>query len=72
MAEEFIIKRNDTKPYLAVQLLDSNSVPVNLTGATVYFNMNGARLGTAVIADAVNGLAEYRWQASNTATAGGV
>lgn len=42
----FLIKRNDTLPYLRRQLLDaSTGLPVDLTGATsIYFNMR--RIGT--------------------------
>lgn len=62
----FRIKKNDTKPYLRVRLLDSDSVAINLTGATVQFNLGNSSFqnvhsASANITDASAGDVEYRW-----------
>jgi hypothetical protein len=52
--------------------------PINLTGTTIVAKMYGCGrsqpekvvLGTVVITDAVNGVITYKWNASDTDTAG--
>ena len=39
MPSHFYIKENDTKPVLTAFLTDANDAAINLTGATVTFNM---------------------------------
>jgi hypothetical protein len=76
MPSHFYIKQNDTRPAITANLTDANDAAVNLTGATVKFNMRvdpaGATkvsLGAATIEDAEAGQVSYSWTASNTDTA---
>ena len=39
MPSHFYIKENDTRPAIIANLTDANDAAVNLTGATVKFNM---------------------------------
>lgn len=74
----FNIKRNDTKPYLAVQLLDGNGSAIDLTtGSSIYFNLatndnthTSVFSGAAVITGSTTGEVEYRWASGNTARSG--
>jgi hypothetical protein len=71
---KFYIKQNDRSPALVFQL----SPVVNLTGASIYFNMRPAGGGTVVISRAVAaivgdptlGRVSYSWQAADTMTSG--
>jgi FlaG/FlaF family flagellin (archaellin) len=61
----FMVKRNDTRPYLAVVLQYSDGSPVVLTGATVTFKMKAADgslkvNAAAVVTDDLTGTVEYR------------
>lgn len=70
------IKRNDTLPYLAIQVLDSNGDAKDLTGATAEFHMSKTIGGAtkvnapAEITDAELGHIEYHWQVGDTDTTG--
>lgn len=72
----FSIKQFDTRPILRRQLLDSEDVAVNLTGATVRFTMvskAGVKLiddAVCTVTDAANGWIEYAWVTGDTNTAG--
>lgn len=64
----FYIKRGDTGPALRYDLLPST---VDLTGASVVFNMRGAVDRAPVrIVTASPPVVEYEWQAGDTATTG--
>lgn len=73
---DFTIKQNDTRPNLDAQLLNADSLPIDLTGCTVRFLMastsDGAVKINAVcaITDAVNGKVRYYWQYGDTAVFG--
>ena len=76
MAEKFYIKQNDTKPVLRARLLDAAGNVVNVTGATVVFNMRVRPAGTTkvdkqacTINTAVLGDVQYAFTATNTNTA---
>jgi len=80
----FLIKRNDTLPYLRRQLTDSDGVAIDLSTyhsglGTVMFNMRrdtAADIGAttpkvhaaASVVDASTGIVEYRWVAGDTDT----
>lgn len=77
------IKRGDRRPYFRVQLLQTSPtdsrvlVPVSLVGATgVKFMMKTGTGQTlkvnspGFIVDAINGIVEYRWGATDTDTSG--
>jgi len=74
----FDIKRDATKPFLAVQLLDNNGSAIDLTSTTqIYFRLatnNNSYTpvfsGTCNITGSTTGNLEYRWTASNTARSG--
>ena len=72
----FTIKQDNTSPLLGAQLQDANFDPIDLTGATVVFNMadmdsdvvvNG---GACTITDEENGGVQYQWSAADTDVAG--
>lgn len=72
----FTIKKGDRYPVLKAQLLDSASVAVDLTGATVQFRMRAVH-GTALkvnaaasVTNALEGRVEYVWGVADTDTAG--
>ena len=68
----FNIKRNDTKPYLAVQLLDATGSAIDLTlGSKISFNLAtndnqfaSVLSGACSITGSTTGNVEYRWAAS--------
>lgn len=72
------IKQNDTAPALEGICKDGKGVPVDLTAATVVFNMRLAPAGAvkittgamAAVGNAVLGRQKYSWSASDTDTAG--
>lgn len=73
MADAFYIKRGDTSPKLIYTL----SPPVNLTGASVVFNMRKSGLANtvnrgaaAIVAPATAGVVSYGWTAPDTVLAG--
>ena len=70
----FEIKRNDTKPYLAVTLQDSVGSSIDLNGTTVYFNLatndnafTSVLSGACVITGSSTGNVEYRWVSGTSA-----
>lgn len=74
---DFQIKRGDRLPVLEATLLDSDGKPLNLaTASTVQLRLRErsasttALTGTCVITGAGRGEVEYRWGASDTASAG--
>lgn len=76
MPTPFYLKTGDTSPALSVTLKDGDGAAVDLTGATVVFNMNdedGAQVinrGASTLVDAASGKAKYAWSAADTAAAG--
>ena len=73
--ETFRIKKDDTKPYLAVTLQSSDGTAVDLTDSAVKFNLGDSNFsnvhsGVATITDASAGQCEYRWEAAATAAKG--
>ena len=76
MPSHFYIKQNDTLPAIIANLTDANDAAVNLTGATVKFNMRVDPAGAvkvnaagATIEDAESGQVSYAWISANTDTA---
>ena len=68
--DTFKIKKNDTKPYLAVTLQYSDGTVVDLTDGTVQFNLgdknhSNVHSASATITDATAGQCEYRWDGIN-------
>lgn len=67
------IKRNDTKPYATVQIVDSDNNVLDLTGFTINFTMVRKADKVVIIdsqsvtlSDPLNGICEYRWQTGDT------
>lgn len=74
MVEIFRIKRNDTSPSLTYHLRPSS---VDISGATVVFNMSNKagnvavlRAPVAIVKASGGAVVRYDWQAGDTATAG--
>ncbi len=70
MSNIFRIKKNDTKPYLAVTLQDATGTVIDLTGASAQFNLGTSSFtnkhsAAAVITDEAAGELEYRWDGIN-------
>ena len=74
---DFYIKQHDTREPVVAVCQDANGNAIDLTGATVKFNMKSGS-GTLVVNDsthtslvtAASGIVKYQWQAADTATAG--
>lgn len=72
----FTIKQDNTSPLLGAQLQDADFNPIDLTGATVVFNMSDISDGVVIsgaactVTDEENGRVQYAWQSSDTETAG--
>ena len=69
------MKQNDTGPDLQVSILDGNSTAVDVTGATIVFNMAAGGIskvasGAVTIVTAASGVVKYLWQAGDTDTPG--
>ena len=67
----FDLKQTDTLPRLRASLITSAGVPVKLTGATVALILkntvsNAVVSRAATVIDALGGVVEYAWQASDT------
>lgn len=73
MAATFTFTQGNTRPFFSVQIVnDLTNGPVDFTGASVafYFREQKARAAkvsgaACTITDAVNGLVEYRWAATD-------
>lgn len=76
MAETFYIKQGDTAPALRCTLKDPSGTAVDLTGASVVFNLLAAdgtvlvNRQSVVLVTAASGIVEYQWQAGDTDTSG--
>ena len=77
MADEFVAKRNDTRQYLERLLKNADGTAINLSGATVVFNMRlrGATTlkidgGAVTIVVAATGSVKYEWADGDLDTAG--
>ena len=73
----FYIKQNDTRPELDVFLRDDKDRPINITGATVKFNMrassdNSVKIdnGSVTTGSSTAGRGKYSFTTSYTDTAG--
>jgi hypothetical protein len=72
---EFFIKRHDLLPPILATLVDENSTPVNITGATVkaILKLKNPPLvisGPCVVSDAANGEVDFYWQPGDTDVSG--
>jgi len=77
MSNTFNIKRNDTKPYLAVQIKSNTGSNVDISNGSVFFNLatsdNNYTIvfsGTCNITGSTTGECEYRWASGNTNRSG--
>ena len=71
----FVIKENDTLPYLEAQLVDAYNEPLNLDLCGVHFHMSDFRgkirlNKPAIIIDAEKGEVIVEWETGDTDTAG--
>ena len=76
-APTFYIKQNDTRPELDVFLRDDKDRSINVTGATVKFNMRNSAdntvkidTGSVTTVSSTAGRVKYSFTAANTDTAG--
>ena len=76
-APTFYIKQNDTRPELDVFLRDDKDRTINVTGATVKFNMRNASdnvvkvdNGSVTTVSSTAGRVKYSFSTSDTDTAG--
>lgn len=74
---DFNIRRTDTLPSVSGSLLDPDSNPVDLAGATVEFvwrlstdAKSSAVSGSAVVVDTTNGVVRFDWSSGETDVAG--
>ena len=73
----FYIKQNDTRPELDVFLRDDKDRTINVTGATVKFNMRNAsdntvkvNLGSVTTVSSTAGRVKYSFSSAETDTSG--
>ena len=73
----FYIKQNDTRPELDVFLRDDKDRTINVTGATVKFNMRNAsdnivkvNAGSVTTVSSTSGRVKYSFNSADTDTAG--
>lgn len=69
------MKQNDTAPDLQVDILDGNGAAVDVSGASIVFNMAAGGVpkvasGAVTIVTAASGVVKYVWQAADTTTPG--
>ncbi len=72
---QFHIKQNDTSPDLEVTIVDGDGSAVDVTGATIVFNMEAGGVnkitdGSVTIVTAASGVVKYVWQTGDTDTPG--
>ena len=77
MADRFVAKRNDTRQYLERTLQNADGTVINLSGATVAFNMRkrgGTTLkidgGAVTVVLASAGTVKYEWATGDLDTVG--
>ena len=76
MGDTFYLKASDTAPVLEATLTDASDSPIDLTGASVDFELVEPRNGpTAIdaganVADASGGVVRYPWADGDTDTPG--
>lgn len=76
MPNTITIKQNDLEPAPRATLRNSDSTPINLTGAisvtSVIRPIGGGttRRRACTLVDAANGVVSFAWQAADTATVG--
>ena len=78
MAQTFKIKRNDRRPFVSAQVLQSNGSVVDLTATQkIYFNLSTndnqytpVLSGAATVTGSATGLVDYRWAAGDTNRSG--
>lgn len=73
--QQFTIKKGDTIPPLAVQMLYANGSPVDLTGGSVFFNMGNLdssayHSGLATITGSTTGNVQWNWDTISTGSPG--
>jgi hypothetical protein len=73
----FFIKQNDDRPHLDAFLRDDKDRPVDVTGASVKFNLravadNSVKIsaGSVSVTNATEGAVRFTWTTSNTDTSG--
>ncbi len=74
----FKIKRNDTKPYLAVQFTDAVGSAIDLTNTTsISFNLatndnqfTSVLSGNCIVTGSTTGNVQYQWSAADTNRSG--
>jgi hypothetical protein len=75
--DSIVVVRGDTLPSLIAQIVGDDSIPLDLTGCTVWFNarpLAGERTdgwsGACIIVRAVDGIFAFDWGPGDTITPG--
>jgi len=72
----FYIKQNDTSPAIQATVKDGSGNAINVTGASVVFNMRTVSgtvkvdRGAGTVVDGAAGQVKYQWQVGDTDTTG--